>query len=60
MSTVFDFLARGGPVMVPIVGASVFTVACALERATIFWTDLLKREGKIVGEVLRCCQSRSQ
>lgn len=51
MSTVFDFLARGGPVMVPIVGASVFTVACALER-TIFWTDLLKREGKIVGEVL--------
>ena len=51
MSTVFDFLAKGGPVMVPIVGASVFTVACALERA-IFWTDLLKREGKIVGEVL--------
>lgn len=51
MSTVFDFLAKGGPVMVPIVGASVFTVACALERAT-FWTDLLKREGKIVGEVL--------
>jgi len=37
--------------MVPIVGASVFTVACALERAT-FWTDLLRREGKVVGEVL--------
>lgn len=51
MSTVYDFLARGGPVMVPIVGASVFTVACALERAT-FWTDLLRREEKIVGEVL--------
>ncbi|PZO21897.1 MAG: biopolymer transporter ExbB [Leptolyngbya foveolarum] len=51
MSTVFDFLAKGGPVMVPIVGASVFTLACALERS-IFWTDLLKREGKIVGEVL--------
>jgi len=51
MTTVFDFLAKGGPVMVPIVGASVFTVACALERAT-FWTDLLKREGKVVSEVL--------
>lgn len=51
MSTVFDFLAKGGPVMVPIVGASVFTVACALERAT-FWTNLLKREGKVVNEVL--------
>ncbi len=37
--------------MVPIVGASVFTVACALERAT-FWTDLLKREGRVVNEVL--------
>ena len=55
MSTVFNFLAKGGPVMVPIVGASVFTVACALERA-IFWTDLLKREGKIVGEVLDTAQ----
>lgn len=51
MATVFDFLAKGGPVMVPIIGASVFTVACALERAT-FWTNLLKREGQIVNEVL--------
>ncbi|EDX87241.1 transporter, MotA/TolQ/ExbB proton channel family protein [Synechococcus sp. PCC 7335] len=37
--------------MVPIVGASVLTVACALERAT-FWTDLLRREAKVVNEVL--------
>ena len=37
--------------MVPIVGASVFTVACALERAT-FWTDLLRREARVVDEVL--------
>lgn len=51
MATVFDFLVKGGPVMVPIIGASVFTVACALERAT-FWTNLLKREGQVVNEVL--------
>jgi len=51
MTTVFDFLAKGGPVMIPIMGASVFTVACALERAT-FWTDLLRREAKVVTEVL--------
>lgn len=38
--------------MVPIIGASVFTVACALERAT-FWTNLLKREGQVVSEVLQ-------
>ncbi len=50
-TTVFDFLVKGGPVMVPIVGASVFTVACALERTT-FWLDLLKREAKVVSEVL--------
>ncbi len=37
--------------MVPIVGASVFTVACALERTT-FWTNLLKREARVVREVL--------
>ncbi|KPQ37259.1 MAG: biopolymer transport protein ExbB [Phormidesmis priestleyi Ana] len=37
--------------MVPIVGASVFTVACALERAT-FWTNLLKREERVVADVL--------
>ena len=37
--------------MVPIIGASVFTVACALERAT-FWTNLLKREGRVATEVL--------
>ncbi len=51
MTTVFDFLVKGGPVMVPIVGASVFTLACALERTT-FWLDLLKREAKVVSEVL--------
>lgn len=51
MSTVFTFLAQGGPVMVPIVGASVLTLACALERG-LFWWPLLRREGKIVAEVL--------
>jgi biopolymer transport protein ExbB len=51
MATVFDFLAKGGPVMVPIVGASVLTISCALERMR-FWSDLLRREGKIVNDVL--------
>ncbi|WP_346290534.1 MotA/TolQ/ExbB proton channel family protein [Sphaerothrix gracilis] len=51
MTTVFDFLARGGPVMVPILGASVLTIACGFERAW-FWTRLLRREGQIVSQVL--------
>ncbi|MEO1590834.1 MAG: MotA/TolQ/ExbB proton channel family protein [Cyanobacteria bacterium J06632_22] len=51
MSTVFDFLAKGGPVMVPIVGASVLTISCALER-TLFWSDLLRQQGKVIHDVL--------
>jgi biopolymer transport protein ExbB len=51
MSTVFDFLSQGGPVMVPILGASVLTLSCALERA-LFWSDLLRREANIVNAVI--------
>ncbi|NET35601.1 MAG: MotA/TolQ/ExbB proton channel family protein [Cyanothece sp. SIO1E1] len=51
MTTVFDFLAKGGPVMVPIIGASVLTIACAMERSW-FWVRLLSREGQIVNDVL--------
>ncbi|PSN80466.1 biopolymer transporter ExbB, partial [filamentous cyanobacterium CCP4] len=51
MTTVLDFLAKGGPVMVPIVGCSVLTIATALERA-LFWTKLLRREDQVVSEVL--------
>ncbi|MEM1311401.1 MAG: MotA/TolQ/ExbB proton channel family protein [Cyanobacteria bacterium P01_D01_bin.71] len=51
MTTVFDFLAKGGPVMVPILGCSVLTIATAFERSW-FWTRLLQREGQVVNEVL--------
>lgn len=51
MTTVLEFLARGGPVMVPIMGCSVLTIATALERS-LFWTNLLRREGQVVNEVL--------
>ncbi|NJN02883.1 MAG: MotA/TolQ/ExbB proton channel family protein [Leptolyngbyaceae cyanobacterium RM1_1_2] len=55
MTTVFDFLAKGGPVMVPILGASVLTIACGFERAW-FWTQLLRREGRIVNQVLEAAR----
>jgi biopolymer transport protein ExbB len=51
MTTVLDFLVKGGPVMIPIVGCSVLTIATALDR-TLFWTKLLRREGQVVNEVL--------
>ena len=49
MATVLDFIAKGGPVMVPILGCSILTVATALER-TLFWTHLLRREQRVVDE----------
>jgi biopolymer transport protein ExbB len=51
MSTVLDFIAKGGPVMVPIMGCSVLTVATAFERL-LFWARLLRREQRVVDEVL--------
>lgn len=51
MSTLFQFLAKGGPVMIPIMGLSVLTIASALER-TWFWIRLLSQEHRIVQDVL--------
>ena len=55
MTTVLDFLVKGGPVMVPILGCSVLTIATGLERA-LFWTRLLSREKRVVKEVLEAAR----
>lgn len=51
MSNLLDLVIKGGPVMIPIVGFSVATIACALERAW-FWYQLLSQEDRIVHDVL--------
>lgn len=51
MSNLLDLVIKGGPVMIPIVGFSVVTIACALERAW-FWYQLLSQEDRIVHDVL--------
>ncbi|PSB68312.1 biopolymer transporter ExbB [filamentous cyanobacterium CCP1] len=51
MSNLLDLVIRGGPVMIPIMGFSVATIACALERAW-FWYQLLSQEDRIVHDVL--------
>ena len=56
MSTFFDFIAKGGPVMIPVVGLSVLTVATGIER-TIFWINLLRKEDKIAHDVLARAQT---
>ncbi|WP_416667401.1 MotA/TolQ/ExbB proton channel family protein [Egbenema bharatensis] len=51
MSNLLDLVVRGGPVMIPILGFSVATIACALERSW-FWYQLLSQEDRIVHDVL--------
>jgi biopolymer transport protein ExbB len=51
-SVLLDQIVKGGPVMIPIVGLSVFTIATALERAW-FWFRLTSQEDRIVQDVLQ-------
>jgi biopolymer transport protein ExbB len=55
MSNLLDLVVKGGPVMIPIMGFSVATVACALERAW-FWFQLLSQEDRIVHDVLEAAR----
>jgi biopolymer transport protein ExbB len=51
MSALLDLAIKGGPLMIPLAGLSVATVACGLERG-LFWTKLLLAETKIAHDVL--------
>jgi biopolymer transport protein ExbB len=51
MGKVLDIVIAGGPTMVPMLGLSVLTIACALER-TFFWLKLISHEKQIVHDVL--------
>ena len=55
MAALLDMVVKGGPVMIPIVGFSVFTLSTALERAW-FWQRLLSKEDRIVHDVLQAAQ----
>jgi biopolymer transport protein ExbB len=52
MTRILDLVMQGGPVMVPLIGFSVATFTCALERAW-FWVRLLSHEKQIVKDVLQ-------
>jgi biopolymer transport protein ExbB len=51
MSSLYDLLVKGGPIMIPLGGLSVATLACGLERG-LFWAKLLLAENKIAHDVL--------
>lgn len=54
-STLFDLLVKGGPVMIPIIGLSIATFACAFERG-VFWYKLVSQEDRIVNNVLEAAR----
>lgn len=56
MATFFDLMVKGGPVMIPLMGFSVATIACALERA-LFWYQLQSKEDRVVHDVLTAAKS---
>jgi biopolymer transport protein ExbB len=56
MSKLLDLVIEGGPVMVPLLGFSVVTLSCALERSW-FWIRLISHEKEIVREVLNAAQN---
>jgi biopolymer transport protein ExbB len=51
MSNVLELLAKGGPVIVPLVGLSILSVACGIER-TWFWWKTLQGEKVLVRQIL--------
>lgn len=51
MANVLEFLAKGGPVMLPIAGLSIATTACALERGW-FWLTALRGENQLAHLIL--------
>ncbi len=55
MFNAVDFLVKGGPLMVPLIGLSIASVACVLERSW-FWFQLLTQEDQIVQDVLEAAK----
>jgi biopolymer transport protein ExbB len=51
MSSLYELIVKGGPIMIPLGGLSIATLACGMERG-LFWSRLLLAENKIAHDVL--------
>ena len=56
MTRVYDLLIQGGFVMLPLLGLSILTISCGLDRAW-FWFQLLTQEATLVNDVLGTAHS---
>lgn len=55
VNRVFNLFLQGGPIMWPLLGLSVATIACAIERGW-FWFQFLRQEDRIVHDVLEAAR----
>jgi biopolymer transport protein ExbB len=51
MSNLYEVLAKGGPLMIPLAGLSVASFACAFDRA-LFWFRVLRTEDRLAHDIL--------
>lgn len=55
VNRVFNLFLQGGPIMWPLLGLSVATIACTIERGW-FWFQFLRQEDRIVHDVLEAAR----
>jgi biopolymer transport protein ExbB len=55
MATLYHFLAKGGPLMIPLGALSLLTLSCMLERI-LFWSQLLRGEQALARRILYAAQ----
>jgi biopolymer transport protein ExbB len=51
MSNLYEVLAKGGPLMLPLVGLSIASFACAFDRGA-FWFRVLRTEDRLAHDIL--------
>jgi biopolymer transport protein ExbB len=51
MSNLYEVVAKGGPLMLPLVGLSIASFACAFDRAA-FWLRVLRTEDRVAHNIL--------
>ncbi|NDJ16509.1 MotA/TolQ/ExbB proton channel family protein [Myxacorys almedinensis] len=51
MSNLYEAISKGGVTVIPLMGLSVATLACALDRS-VFWFQLLRTEARLSHDIL--------
>ncbi|MBW4420417.1 MAG: MotA/TolQ/ExbB proton channel family protein [Myxacorys californica WJT36-NPBG1] len=55
MSNLYEVVSKGGPVVIPLAGLSIATLACALDRS-VFWFQLWRTEAQLSHDILEAAR----